>query len=263
MSSGSNKPSSQDDARDSWNPSLYEDSHAFVWKLGSSVIELLAPKSGERILDVGCGTGQLTAEIAASAASVVGIDSSAAMIEEARRLYPQLEFHVADARDFKMEPAFDAIFSNAALHWIPEANSVAVCLSLALRPNGRLAIEFGGQGNVHFLTVALQQASQLILGEAVHHPWYFPSIANYARVLEDNGFEVTQAALINRPTPLEGDDGLKNWVRMFGQHWLTRIPSAEHERFLNEVEAIAHPQLHQETGWIADYRRLRVHARRI
>lgn len=185
------------------------------------------------------------------------------MIQEARQFNPQIEFHVADARDFKFEPGFDAIFSNAALHWIPEANSVAQCLSQALKPHGRLVVEFGGHGNVHFLSVALERASQTILGETIRHPWYFPSIAEFATVLENNGLEVTQAVLIDRPTPLKGEDGLRIWVRMFAQHWLSRIPAEDHKRFLDEVETIARPHLRQDTGWTADYRRLRVLARKL
>tara|TARA_R110002072_G_scaffold284587_1_gene449045 strand:+ start:86389 stop:87156 length:768 start_codon:yes stop_codon:yes gene_type:complete len=247
---------------DQWKPTLYDEKHSFVWKLGASVIELLDPQQGERILDVGCGTGQLTAQIAKSDATIVGIDHSPAMIEEARRLFPGIEFQLADAHNFSFEQQFDGVFSNAALHWISDPAKVARCISEALKANGRVAVEFGGQGNVQFLAQAIETASQEFLGERLSHPWYFPGIAAFATVLEQHGMEVTQAAMIDRPTPLEGDDGLRNWVRMFGQHWLTLVPVEQHDVFLQRVEAIARPNLFRGSKWFADYRRIRVQARK-
>jgi hypothetical protein len=121
-----------------------------------------------------------------------------------------------------------------------------------------LAVEFGGKGNVHYLASAIETACRLTLGETVALPWYFPSIAEFATLLEHHGLEVTQAALIDRPTPLEGEDGLRNWVRMFGDHWLSRVPSEQHDDFFGRVEDIARPTLYRDTVWYADYRRLRV-----
>lgn len=244
--------------RDQWAPSLYDGKHSFVWKLGASVIELLAPQPGERILDVGCGTGQLTAQIAESGAEVVGLDNSPAMIDEARRLYPELEFQLADAHDFAVDQPFDAVFSNAALHWIKDPLSVVHSISRSLKPAGRLAVEFGGHGNVRFLSAAIESASLQLIGHPVPHPWYFPGIVDFGTVLEQHGLEVTQAAMIDRPTPLEGDDGLRNWVRMFGQHWLTQVSPEQHERFLEQIEDIARPNLYRDSVWHADYRRIRV-----
>ena len=247
---------------DCWSPDLYDGKHSFVWKLGASVIELLAPLPGERVLDVGCGTGQLTAQIAASGAEVVGLDNSPAMIDEARRLYPNIKFQLADAHDFEFDEPFDGVFSNAALHWISDPAKVAGCISKALKTNGRMAVEFGGHGNVRHLSQAIKSASQEFLGECLPHPWYFPSIAGFATVLEAHGLEFTQAAMIDRPTPLEGADGLKNWLRMFGQHWLTQIPDEQHDTFLERVEQIARPNLYRDSVWYADYRRIRVVARK-
>lgn len=247
---------------DQWSPNLYDRKHSFVWKFGASVIELLSPQPGERILDIGCGTGQLTAQIAETRASVVGLDHSPAMIEEARRLFPEVEFRLADAHAFHVDGLFDGVFSNAALHWIKDPEKAVGCIADALKTNRRMAVEFGGQGNVRYLSGAIEAASQSILGEVVSHPWYFPGIAKFASVLERHGLAVTQAAIIDRPTPLVGDDGLKNWVRMFGQHWLAQIPDAMHEHFLAEVEEIARPNLWRDSVWHADYRRIRVLARR-
>ncbi len=249
-------------SNDQWSPNLYDGKHSFVWKFGASVIELLSPQPSERILDVGCGTGQLTAQIAETGASVVGLDNSPAMIEEARRLFPKLEFKLADAHDFDVDESFDGVFSNAALHWINEPDKVVACIAGSLKPNGRMAVEFGGYGNVRYLSAAIEAASRLFLGESVPHPWYFPTIAEFVSVLAMHGMEVTQAAMIDRPTPLEGDDGLRNWVRMFGQHWLTQIQPAQHDRFFDQVEEFARPNLLRDSVWHADYRRIRVMARK-
>ncbi len=247
---------------DQWSPDLYEGKHSFVWKLAASVVELLAPKPGERMLDVGCGTGQLTARIAESGADVVGIDNSPAMIEEARRHYPQIEFRLADAHDFEFDGRFDGVFSNAALHWITDPNQVVACISRALTPGGRFVCEFGGDGNIRYLVAAIESASHRLLDKPAPHPWYFPSIAAFASVLERHKLDVTQAALIDRPTPLEGSDGLRNWVRMFGQYWLAQIPPDQHEQFFEQVEEISRANLFKDSLWYADYRRIRVIARK-
>lgn len=247
---------------DQWEPTLYDDKHSFVWKLGASVIELLAPRPGERILDLGCGTGQLTAQIAESGASVVGLDNSSAMVDEARRLYPDVEFQLGDAHDFEFIETFAGVFSNAALHWIRDPVKVVACISRSLNATGRMAVEFGGHGNVHFLSQAIEEVSDRMLGERMPHPWYFPGIAEFGTVLEQHGLEATQVAMIDRPTPLEGDDGLRNWVRMFGQHWLKQIPPENHFSFFEQVEEIARPNLYRDSIWYADYRRIRVVARK-
>ena len=245
-----------------WEPTLYGDKHSFVWKLAASVIELLSPQRGERILDVGCGTGQLTAQIAESGAAVVGLDNSPTMIDEARHLYPEIEFQLGDAHDFEFDEPFDGVFSNAALHWITDPVCVVACISRSLKPSGRMAVELGGAGNVRCLSEVIETASQKLLGEPVPHPWYFPGIVDFGMVLEQHGLEVTQAAMIDRPTPLDGDDGLRNWVRMFGRHWLTRIPTEQHDAFFAQVEEIARPNLFRDMVWHADYRRIRVVARK-
>ena len=184
---------------DQWAPDLYDEKHSFVWKLGSSVIEILDPQPGERILDIGCGLGQLTAQIAASGAEVVGLDSSRAMVDEACRLYPELEFRLGDVQCLELDETFDAVFSNAALHWIRTPESAASCIARALKPAGRLAVEFGGHGNVFHLAMALEAASQSMLGEPISHPWYFPSIAEFSSLLQSHGMEVTTGDVDRSP----------------------------------------------------------------
>src|SRR5207237_8143924 len=133
----SRKPWDEPKSGTHWDAGLYDAKHAFVWKYGASLIELLAPKPGERILDLGCGTGHLTAQLAAAGADVLGIDNSPAMIEQARREYPKLRFGLADARDFHFVEPFDAVYSNAVLHWVQEPERVITCVRQGLKPGGR------------------------------------------------------------------------------------------------------------------------------
>ncbi|HBI45338.1 MAG TPA: SAM-dependent methyltransferase [Planctomycetales bacterium] len=241
-----------------WDAGLYNDKHAFVWQYGASLVGLLAPKAGERILDLGCGTGHLTAQIAQAGATVVGLDHSAEMLEQARSAYPLLQFIQGDARDFTFAEPFDAIFSNAVLHWIQPPEAVIRCVRDALRPGGRFVAEFGGRGNVRRVLAVLRDAAEQ-MGIAADLPQsYFPSLSEYATLLEAAGLEVQSALLFDRPTPLERADGLRDWVKMFRRPTLESLPAERREEFLQNVEEAARPQLFRDGGWVADYRRLRV-----
>ena len=140
-----------------WNANLYDDKHSFVAKYGEDVVQLLAPKTGERILDIGCGTGYLTNLIAQAGARVVGIDNSASMIERAQAVYPDLDLRVLSATNFSFGTPFDAVFSNAVLHWVLEKDAAVDCIADALRPGGRLVLEMGGKGNVEEIVVATRK----------------------------------------------------------------------------------------------------------
>jgi trans-aconitate 2-methyltransferase len=245
-----------------WDTGLYDDKHSFVWKYGASLIDLLRPRASERVLDLGCGTGHLTARIAEAGAKVVGIDASPEMIAEARRLFPNIVFEVADARDFAFDEPFDAVFSNAVLHWVKPPEEAVACVRRALGPGGRFVAEFGGRGNVTAIVGALDTASRAIGLGAWEHPWYYPSIGEYAPLLERAGLEVNDSALFDRPTPLEGTDGLRHWVEMFARDLVARVPAEAREPFFRHVEEAARPRLHRDGTWFADYRRLRVVARR-
>jgi len=248
-----------------WNAELYDEKHSFVWKMAAGLLELLDAKPGERILDLGCGTGHLTEKIAATGANVVGVDKSTEMIRQARESYPGLRFEVIDAQAIAFTDAFDAVFSNATLHWVTEADKVAAGIARALKPGGRFVAEFGGKGNVSGLMAAVDRAwHKLGILTAVPNPWYFPGIGEYSTMLENHDLEVTFAKLFERPTPLEdGERGLRNWLEMFGSAFLEKLPADMREPALAAIEDEARPALFQDDHWVLDYRRLRAQAKKI
>lgn len=247
--------------QNSWNTSLYEQQHAFVWQYGESLLELLAPQAGERILDLGCGTGQLTQKIAESGAFVHGIDSSVSMIAQARANYFQLDFAVADARNFQVEQLLDAVFSNAVLHWIKEPDAAIDCVAKALKPRGRFVAEFGGKGNVKAIVAALLSVlSEIGCDEPeALNPWYYPSIGEYAGLLEKQGFEVSYAVLFDRPTLLEGGNaGMVNWIEMFAGGFFSGLSEEVRSQVINAVEQRLRSTQYRDGNWMADYRRIRI-----
>lgn len=250
--------------KNDWNATLYDQKFAFVSAYGKDIVTLLNPQPGEMILDIGCGTGQLAQEIAASGARVVGIDSSAAMVETARKTFPEGEFLVADATSFSFPARFDAVFSNATLHWVVDAERAVQNIATALKPGGRFVAEFGGKGNVEHIVTAIQQAIWDTLHIKVDSGWYYPSIGEYATLLERHGLAVDTAALFDRPTPLaDGEQGLRSWIQMFATALLRPIPFDVQPIILERVEEQLRPLLFQNGQWIADYRRLRIIAHKV
>ena len=242
-----------------WNTSLYDQKHAFVFEYGKGLIPLLDPKPNETILDLGCGSGHLTHTIAESGAHVIGIDSSADMIEVAHVNYPNIEFLVADARTFSFPFSFDAVFSNAMLHWVKEADEVVQHIATALKPGGRLVAEFGGKGNVEAIITAVKQSLWEVAHVEADFGWYFPSIGEYASLLESYGLAVQSAVLFDRPTLLEdGERGLRNWIQMFGDRIFAGISGEVKEQVLARTEEKVRDRLFHYGQWFADYRRLRI-----
>lgn len=238
-----------------WDPASYARHARFVSDLGSPVVDLLAPRPGDRILDLGCGDGVLTKKLVDLGCEVVAVDSSAAQIEAARKLGLDAREMNAEALPFTEE--FDAVFSNAVLHWIKNADPMIASVYRSIRPGGRFVAECGGYGCVHKVRTALVRALDRrgIEGEACV-PWYFPTPGDYATRLERAGFRVNSIALIPRPTPLPGD--IIGWLETFAQSFLEGLPSTAREEYLLEVRAALEPQLRESNGtWVADYVRLR------
>jgi trans-aconitate methyltransferase len=243
-----------------WNADLYDDKHGFVSQFGTSVLELLEAKPGEAILDIGCGTGDLTKQIQELGASVTGNDYSPEMIAQARFKYPDIKFEVANAANFKVEYPFDAIFSNAALHWIHNPDGVIKSVYEALKPGGRFVAEMGGKGNVAKLRATIKQVlfKHGYLQQAETQIWYFPSLGEYTTRLERAGFRVTFAAHFDRKTPLQdGDQGVAKWIKMFGSQYFNGIPEAKQTQLIEEITALLEPHYNENGQWYADYKRLR------
>jgi len=243
-----------------WNAELYDNKHSFVFEYGENVLELLDVKRREHVLDLGCGTGHLTERIQDRGATVVGIDASAEMIKMAQEKYPSVHFEVADGANFHFDTPFDAVFSNATLHWILNADAAIKCVYDSLKPGGRFVAEMGGKGNVELLRTATKKVLKAhgYDKQAETQIWYFPSLGEYTTRLENQGFRVTFAAHFDRKTPLQdGDLGVAKWIAMFGSQYLAGIPQDKKEEILDEITAILEPVYNEDGQWYADYKRLR------
>ncbi|MFI6517282.1 class I SAM-dependent methyltransferase [Spirillospora sp. NPDC050679] len=242
-----------------WAVTTYDSAFGYVSAHGAPLVDLLDPQPGEKIIDLGCGTGAFTAEIAERGADVLGIDGAPEMIAQAAALHPGLSFAVGDAHTFTTSEAFDAVASNAALHWMTrDPDAVIAQVHAALRPGGRFVAELGGAGNCAELIVAMQTAWRVFgLGEP-DLPWYFPSPAEYAARLEEGGFTVRLLEHADRPSRMvEGPNGAADWVRVYAPRALADVPPDLVGPLLERVNELAAPALRRESGWVADYVRLR------
>lgn len=238
-----------------WDPETYARNARFVSDLGAPVFELLAPKAGERILDLGCGDGVLTAKLVESGAIVVAVDSSEPQVRAAHAL--GVDARVVDGQALVFEGEFDAVFSNAALHWMKRADEVIAGVWMALRPGGRFVGEMGGHGCVAAIRTALAASlAQRGIDASALNPWYFPTVDDYSGRLLAQGFQVDSIALIPRPTPLPGDIG--GWLETFAGIFIAKLPEMDRAGFISEVRDTLRPILCDSLGrWTADYTRLR------
>ena len=239
----------------SWNPDRYARNARFVAELGMPVFSLLDPKAGERILDLGCGDGALTKKLVEADCDVVGVDGSAKQIEAACQR--GLNARVMDGQQLTFENEFDAVFSNAAMHWMNRPDDVIGGVRRALKPDGRFVSELGGSGCVRTIESTLLD---LLVARGVTEkdisPWYFPTDKEYRSLLETQGFRVDYIALIPRPTPLPGD--VSAWLETFAESFTNRLPESDRPAFLEEVRESLRPKLCDADGlWTADYVRLR------
>lgn len=242
-----------------WNTDLYDDNHSFVARYGEDLINWLRPEEGERILDLGCGTGSLTWQISQYGTRVTGIDASEDMIQKAKAGYPDIDFFTQDARFFSLPGNFDAIFSNATLHWIQEQDPVLQSVYKSLRPGGRFVFEMGGQGNIRHIETAVREAlAETGTQEQPAESWFFPSPATYSALLEKHGFTVKSLAFFDRRTPLEGEEGMQNWIRMFGAFFFRNTSQLAREAVIRRAAEKMRPDYYENGTWYADYVRLRV-----
>jgi SAM-dependent methyltransferase len=245
-------------SRQCWSAERYAEAAHFVPTLGAPVLELLAPMPGERILDLGCGDGVLTEKIAAAGATVVAIDAAPDMVAAARRR--GLDARVLAGQDLDFEQTFDAVFSNAALHWMRPPEKVLSGVHRALKPGGRFVAEMGGHNNTAAIIVALS-AVLARRGLDAHRlsPWYFPSAGAYGKKLEAAGFTIEEIRIVPRPTPLPA--GLEAWLDTFTEDFLGGLAPTDRLAARDEIVALLRPVLMDENGtWIADYVRLRFRA---
>lgn len=240
-----------------WDPQAYEQHGAFVHRLAGGVLEWLAAQPGERILDLGCGDGQLTRRIAATGARVVGLDASAQMAAAARACGIDVTEGSAESIPFATA-SFDAVFSNAALHWVRDQDAMLAEVKRVLKPGGRFVAEMGGHGNIAAIRVALMATiARYGFDGREDNVNYYPTPEIYTRRLAGHGFDVERIALIPRPTSL-ADGGMSDWIKTFRRGVLETMPEEIREKVVDETTALLSAVLRDEEGnWTADYVRLR------
>ncbi|WP_320128136.1 class I SAM-dependent methyltransferase [uncultured Sphaerochaeta sp.] len=244
-----------------WNPDVYQTQCGFVYDYGNDVMQLLGPVSGKRILDVGCGSAVLTNTLANKGALVTGVDGSSDMVAKAQAQFPALDIHCCDALFLDFDQEFDAVFSNAVFHWIDKQRQPILLGNIArsLKPGGVLVAEMGGLGCAQAIHDALSHSFSVRKLTYIH-PHYFPSIGEYAPMLEAEGLTVTYATLFDRPTKMEGPEGLRNWIHMFLTAPFSNMEPGLQEEIIEEAEHSIKERLFDGKNWIIDYVRLRFRA---
>ncbi|WP_245585084.1 class I SAM-dependent methyltransferase [Solimonas flava] len=243
-------------AGQAWDAGAYARNGRFVADLAADLVDWLAPSPGERVLDLGCGDGALTEQLVERGATVVGADASPELVAAARAR--GLDARVLDGQALPFDAEFDAVFSNAALHWMKrDPDAVLAGVARALKPGGRFVAEMGAAGNVAAIRGAVHEAmARRGLDATAADPWFFPTLADYRRRLQAAGFEVAGIETFARPTLLPGD--IRGWLQTFAQAFLAAVPEAGRAALVDEVRSALAPRLANAAGqWTADYVRLR------
>lgn len=241
-----------------WNSSLYDKKHDFVAEYGKGLLEFIPKNNDQTILDLGCGTGTLTVQLADLGSKVVGVDSSQNMIDKAQKQFGNIEFFVCDALALPFDEEFDIVFSNAVFHWISDHNTLLKNIYKALKPQGLLVCEFGANGNIAAIENAIIKVSQK-LGYSYKPKFNFPTVEVFGGMLEKNGFIVDQIYDFDRPTVFkDNEQGLTNFLKQFFASELSIMPEHVQSLFFEEVAELTREMLWNGTEWVADYRRLRV-----
>ncbi|WP_448002404.1 class I SAM-dependent methyltransferase [Agromyces bauzanensis] len=251
-----------------WDAETYDLRFSMITELGAPLLELLHAQPGERVLDLGCGPGRQSAELARTGVDVLGIDADPAMIDRATRLHrgiPHLDFALADAQRLPeaLSARFDAVLSNAALHWMPDQEAVFRSVRSVLRPGGRFVAEMGAAGNIATV-IDVTNAARADLGlPAADDPWVFPTVVELVQRLDRHGLRPDLVHRFDRPTPLGAGDSVASWLRVFGPALVADIPAHERAAFDRHVDehaadaGLVHQQVDGALRTVADYVRLR------
>jgi SAM-dependent methyltransferase len=241
-----------------WDAARYARDAGFVPALGEAVFDLLAPLAGERILDLGCGDGVLTARLSSTGAEVIGLDASPELVAAA--VARGIDARIGDGHHLQFDREFDAVFSNAALHWMREPKRVVAGVARALKPGGRFVAEFGGHGNVAAIVTAVLAALRLHGVADSGFRWFFPTADEYAALLREHGFAVECITLFARPTALPA--GMETWLSTFADPFLGHADASTQQNIIDDAVALLAPSLRDHQGlWHADYVRLKFVAR--
>ena len=240
-----------------WNAVLYDKKHDFVSEYGKGLLEFVPENKNQSILDLGCGTGTLTAQLSNFAGTIIGVDSSASMIAKAKKQYSNMQFVVCDALALPFEKQFDVVFSNAVFHWIADHDTLLKQVHKVLKPNGLLVCEFGANGNIATIENAFMNACQDF--EYKYTPKFnFPTVDDFSDLLKKNNFMIDELYDYNRPTPLKDNErGLANWMKQFFASDLELMSKKMQDEIIKKVEDLTKKHLYNGDEWIADYRRLR------
>ncbi|HCC00360.1 MAG TPA: class I SAM-dependent methyltransferase [Ruminococcaceae bacterium] len=244
-----------------WDAQKYTKDFSFVHQYGNDVLKLIEIKPHFSALDLGCGNGALTKQLSAMGLHAMGMDASAELLEVAHRQYPDFQFFHGDATDFMLPAKVDIIFSNAVFHWIKKEKQLQMlqCVYRALNDKGQFVFEFGGSGNNALIHQALKVAFQE-QGLSYQMPFYFPTIGEYASLLEQAGFKVTYAVLFDRLTTLNGPNGLSDWIQMFIKDPFASIEAERRKKLIQRTTEQVRDTLYHEKKWYADYVRIRMKA---